>query len=335
MKNIRVGLIGCGYIAQFHARAILDTPNVGLSALAGVELDKAHVFADTYGIPNVFSSAEALIASGSVDALIIATPNIFHARYSIEALNQGITVLVEKPMATNLSEAMEMVQAAKKSSKVLQVGHMWRFDREVRFVENLVGSGKLGRIFKTKSYGVHVNWGPSGWFTQKKLAGGGSLVDMGIHAIDTTRYILGDPLPRRVYAVIGSYVKDFDVDDTATLLIEWDNGVHSIIESGWWHPHMDGPEASNGVYGIKGYASLFPTKVEFPPEAVSEVKIPSFPLRSEHCEQAMYTMQMREFLRATRTGENTGVDSTVGLVAMQIIDAAYTSAQTGRAVKIM
>ena len=81
-----------------------------------------------------------------------------------------------------------------------ELGHMWRFDTEVNYLKKAVESGRLGRIIKTKGYGIHENWGPSGWFTQKDLAGGGALADMGVHAIDTVRYILGDPKPQTVYA---------------------------------------------------------------------------------------------------------------------------------------
>jgi len=137
---------------------------------------------------------------------------------------KGLDAFVEKPMACSVAEAEAMKEQALKEGKVLMVGHMWRFDREVRYLANLVSSEKIGRIFKTTGYGIcriHTNWGPAGWFTQKKLSGGGALVDMGIHAIDTVRFILGDPHPVKVYARIGTYMKDFDVDDTGVLMINY------------------------------------------------------------------------------------------------------------------
>ena len=85
---------------------------------------------------------------------------------------------------------------------------------------------------------------------------------MGIHALDTARFLLGDPQPVSVYARIGTYYKDFDVDDTGLLIVNWDNGAVSYIESGWWQPHSDGAEAATQFYGSRGFAQLFPTLLE-------------------------------------------------------------------------
>ena len=115
-----------------------------------------------------------------------------------------------------------------------------RFDQDVLWLKEQ--SSRLGKIIRTKGYGVHTHWGPSGWFTQKKLAGSGALADMGIHALDTVRFLLGDPRPVSVYAKLGSHYGDYDVDDTGLLLVEWENGAASYIESGWWQPKVAGLE---------------------------------------------------------------------------------------------
>jgi len=334
MDKIRVGILGCGYIGAYHARAVLASEHAQLVAVVDENVEKRSDFVTKFQVPRWFSSFEDLLESKSVDAVVIALPNRFHGPYTLKALAQGVHVLVEKPMAFTAIEAAAMVEAADCNKLVLQVGHMWRFDPEVRYVADLISSGRLGKVFKTKGYGIHTNWGPAGWFTKKALAGGGSLVDMGIHAVDTTRFLLGDPLPVRVYAEVGTYVKYFDVDDTATVLITWDNGVHSLIESGWWQPHMDGPEAGGGVYGTQGYASLFPTRSSFFQNGTEQIEDPAFPPRIDHCGQAMYSLQMEEFLRAILEHGTPRPSAADGLVAMKILDAAYESARTGQAVQI-
>lgn len=334
MDKIRVGILGCGYIGAYHARAILASEQAELVAVVDENAEKQSEFIAKFQVPQGFPTMEGLLESKSVDAVVIALPNRFHGPHTLKALTQGVHVLVEKPMAFTAIEAAEMVEAADSNQLVLQAGHMWRFDPEVRYVADLISSGRLGKVFKTKGYGIHTNWGPSGWFTKKVLAGGGSLVDMGIHAVDTTRFLLGDPLPVRVYAEVGTYVKDFDVDDTATLLITWDNGVHSLIESGWWQPHMDGPESGAGVYGTQGYASLFPTQASFFQNGKEQIENPAFAPRLEHCSQDMYTLQMKEFLRAIREHDTPRPSAADGLVAMKILDAAYESARTGQAIQI-
>jgi predicted dehydrogenase len=215
------------------------------------------------------------------------------------------------------------------------VAHCWRFDKDVNWLKKQ--APKLGRIIRTKGYGVHSNWGPAGWFTQKQLAGGGALADMGIHALDTARFLLGDPQPVSVYARIGTHYKGFDVDDTGVIIVEWDNGATAYVESGWWQPHMDGPEAATQLYGTQGFGQLFPTQLELPNAKTQKVDLVKsgfkFP-REEHCPQTMYDAQMAYFLNCVRNRTTPVPGGLEGLTNMKIVDAAYKSSQTGKVVKI-
>ncbi len=334
MGKIRVGIVGSGYIAHYHARGLQECNSAELYAIANPTVEKGKDFAGKYGLKHVFSSADDLINSKIVDAVIISTPNVFHSEYVLKAFKAGLDAFVEKPMACSVAEAEAMKEQALKEGKVLMVGHMWRFDREVRYLASLVSSEKIGRIFKTTGYGIHTNWGPGGWFTQKKLSGGGALVDMGIHAIDTVRFILGDPHPVKVYARIGTYMKDFDVDDTGVLMITWDNRTTSVIESGWWQPQMDGPEAGTKLYGTKGFACLFPTHVKLSVNERAGIFTPEFPEREEHCDQHMYTLQMKEYIRAIEERDTPFPGAEEGLVNMRILECAYRSSETGEAVSL-
>src|SRR5690606_30573342 len=257
--KIKIALIGAGFIADYHVRGLQPLAHVEIVAVVSKNLDNAQKFALKYHIKEALNDISLLVKRDNLDAVIISTPNQFHAPYALEFLKNGKDVFLEKPMAMNAGEGQEIAAVAKKNRQLVMVGHMWRFDTETRYIKETVDSGILGKIFKTKGYGVHENWGPSGWFTKKELAGGGALADMGVHAIDAVRYMLGDPKPLKVYARISTHFGDYDVDDTGILIITWDNGTESIIESGWWHPHMDGPEASTSLFGTQGYANLFPT----------------------------------------------------------------------------
>jgi predicted dehydrogenase len=94
------------------------------------------------------------------------------------------------------------------------------------------------------------------------LAGGGAIADMGIHAVDTARFLLGDPQPVSVYARIGTHYGDLDVDDTGILVVNWNGGTTSCIEAGWWQPHADGPQAATQLYGTAGFGRIFPSYLE-------------------------------------------------------------------------
>lgn len=334
MKKVNVALVGAGYIADYHARGLQSLADVEIVSVVGLPLESAKEFAKKYGIEEATSNIEDLYSRADIDAVVIGTPNKFHAPFAIDFLKNGKDVFLEKPMAMNSEEGISVIDAAKENNQLVMVGHMWRFDKEVDSIKEIVSSAKIGKIIKTKGYGIHENWGPEGWFTKKELAGGGALADMGVHAIDTVRYILGDPKPKEVYAKIGTHFGNYDVDDSGIVMITWDNGTTSIIESGWWQPHMDGPEASTQLFGTKGYASLFPTKVKFSSkDDTVDFKLPEVN-KSEHCDQSIYSSQMEYFVNCVRDRIQPSPGFEEGLVVLNIVDAAYKSAETGLAVKL-
>ncbi len=332
---MNIAFTGAGYIANIHAQATQNQPGVELAAVVEKFSDKSKSFADKFGLKCCYTSVEELLNEGGVDALVICTPNFLHAPQAIAALEAGVHVMVEKPMAMNVAEAEAMKAASQKSGASLMVAHCWRFDEDVLWLKEQ--AGKLGKIIRTKGYGVHTHWGPSGWFTQKEYAGGGAMADMGIHALDTARFLLGDPQPVSVYARIGTYYKDFDVDDTGVILVNWDNGATSYIESGWWQPHSDGPEAATQLYGTQGFGQLFPTRLEIPNMEEEKLDLidPGFEFpRAEHCPQSMYNAQMAYFIKCIQAGKIPVPGGMEGLVNMQVIDAAYESTRTGNVVEL-
>ena len=309
----RVALFGCGSIQDFHARGVLEHGDE-IVAVANHREETARAFAERYGIPRVTTDWEALAADPEVDAAVVSTPNALHAPQSAALLRNGKHVMVEKPMATSVAGCDEMIAASVDGDAFLMVAHCWRFRDEVRAMRARIAAGELGEIVKTHGYGVHAGWGPSGWFTDPELAGGGALVDMGVHAIDTARFLLGDPAPGRVCATIGTRYAEgrYTVDDDGVVMIAWDNGTNSVVESGWWHPHMGGLEADTEVYGTKGYARIWPAEA------------PS--VEYEHCTQPMYSAQVAEFLDAIGEGRQPRPSGEDGRVVMQVVEDAYRSA---------
>jgi len=309
---MRVALFGCGWIQDFHARAVVACGHE-VAVVANHREETARAFAERHRIPAVTTDWEAVATDAAIDAVVVATPNALHAPQSIAALDAGKHVLVEKPMAVSVSECDAMIAAAHGSGASLMVAHCWRFHPDVRAMRDRIEAGELGEIVKTRGYGVHSGDGPSGWFVDRALAGGGALPDMGVHAIDTVRFLLADPSPVRVCAAIGTRYGEYDVDDDGIILISWSQGTNSIVESGWWQPHKEGLEAETEVYGTGGYARIFPR--EEPSEDY------------EHCTQPMYTEQMREFLGAIEDGRQPRPDGEDGRAVIEIVEAAYASAE--------
>jgi predicted dehydrogenase len=297
---------------DFHARAALEHPGAELVAAANWRKPSLRRLAGRHGIPRVTTDWRALAADAEVDAVVIATPNALHAPQAIAFLEAGKHVLVEKPMAPTVAEADAMVAAARGSGAFLMVAHCWRFHPDVQALRARVEAGDLGQIVKTRGYGVHARWGPSGWFTDPALAGGGALLDMGVHAIDTARYLLGDPEPVRVSAAVGTRYGDYAVDDDAVLLITWSNRTNSVVESGWWQPQAGGLEADTELYGTAGYARVW--ELTEPP--------PGY----EHCTQPMYSAQLAEFVDAVTAGRQPRPSGEDGRVVVGIVEQAYASA---------
>ena len=296
---------------DFHARGVLEHPRGELVAAANWRPESLAALAERHGIPRTTEDWRELAGDPSIDAVVIGTPNSLHAPQAIACLEAGKHVLVEKPMARTLAEAESMNAAAAASGASLMVAHCWRFHPDVRALRGRIERGELGRVVKTRGYGVHAGWGPAGWFTDPELAGGGSLVDLGVHAIDTARYLLGDPAPERVCAVLGTRYSELAVDDDGILLITWSDGTNSIVECGWWQPHLAGLEADTEIYATGGYARVW--------------DFTEGPEGYEHCSQPMYSAQMAEFIDAVEAGRKPRPDGDDGAVVMSIAEQAYRS----------
>ncbi len=307
----RVALFGSGWVQDFHARGVLAHPEGELVAVANWRDESGRALAERYDIPRVTTDWESLVGDPDVDAAVVATPNALHAPQSIALLGAGTPVLVEKPMSITVAEADAMIAASEDSGAQLMVAHCWRFRDEVVAMRRRIAAGEFGDVVKTRGYGMHAGWGPSGWFTDRRLSGGGALLDMGVHAIDTARFLLGDPAPVNVCGVVGTRYAEgrYDVDDDGILVITWSNGTNSIVESGWWQPHLEGLEADTEVFGTLGYERIWP----------AEEPAPEY----EHCTQPMYTSQMREFLDAIREARVPRPSGWDGRVVMEVVEQVY------------
>jgi predicted dehydrogenase len=321
---IRLAFIGSGHINRVHAKAALDIGGIELSAVVNHRPESMEKFASDFSIKKTYLKIEDLIQEGGVDAFVVATPNKFHADQTIAALNAGYHVLVEKPMAMNGTEARAMVAAAQANQKTLMVAHCFRYDPQVRWLRKVIQSDKIGSIVRTKGFNRHIQWGPQGWFAQKYFAGGGALADMAIHSIDTARFLLGDPLPVSIFARIGTHYQAMDVDDTATLIINWENGSYSVIEGGWWQPDSDNEFTSAQVFGSTGYARIFPPKI------CKDDQVEQPALTPEPDSEEMYDIQMAAFVEHINGAAHSSGNAKNGLINMLIVDAAYESAKSGQ-----
>jgi predicted dehydrogenase len=190
---IRLGIIGCGAAAEFcHLPAARVLPEVKVVALADVNVARAKALGRRFGVNVCVADYHQFL--GRVDGIIVALPNYLHAPVAAELLELGIPVLVEKPMALTLADAQNLVEAARAAKVALHVGHTYRFGRATRLVKRAVEEGWLGdlRSFALE-YGVIFDWPTAtGFFWKREQAGGGALIDKGVHMLDLLLWWLGD-----------------------------------------------------------------------------------------------------------------------------------------------
>src|SRR5689334_6804397 len=195
LTKIRVGVIGLGFGGESALKSFRQLPDVEIVALAGLEEDRLAYLGKTYEVPHLYREYQDLLARDDLDAVSIGVPNHLHAPIAIAALQRGLHVLCEKPLARSAEEAETIVQAAVEANRVLQVVFNHRERGDVQTLKHYIDEGKLGRIYYAKAYWMRRNGipGAGSWFVSKAKSGGGPLIDLGVHVLDMALYLLGEP----------------------------------------------------------------------------------------------------------------------------------------------
>lgn len=193
MDKIRIGLIGCGGIARsMHAPALAAVPDIEIAAICDVDEACTAQVADKYGIKQVFSDYREMIEKADIDAVDICTPNFLHLPPALAAFEAGKHVLVEKPIALNADEAKQMVEAGRGAKKKLMVAQCLRFTAENQALKRFIDAGKLGEMYYARVRATRRRGVPAwGFFIDKEKQGGGPLIDIGVHILDLTLWLMG------------------------------------------------------------------------------------------------------------------------------------------------
>lgn len=165
--KVRVAVIGAGFIAHYHVKGLLEQENVEITAICDTAIEKAQEFAKIYNIKQVYEKHSDLIRENACDAVILCLPNALHVPIASDFVRAGKDVFIEKPLGINTEEGEQLKETMMENNRLVMIGHMWRFDEQTRFVRAAIAAGEIGEVLKTKGCGIHVDWGPQGWFTQK------------------------------------------------------------------------------------------------------------------------------------------------------------------------
>ena len=235
MKNGKIGfgLVGTGMAGEFHAKELGFVEGAELVAVCSRNEENASRFAETHGAPHCYTDYRRLIENEDVNVVNVSVPTGLHAEVTVAASQAGKHVLVEKPLETDLAKADEMIRVCRANKTKLGVIFQMRFGDVAAKLKETIDSGRLGRIFLSdaidKSSRTPGYYNSAAWRGTKKLEGGGCLMTQSIHIIDLLQYLMG-PV-RSVVGKVATQVHDIEVEDTATALVNFDNGAMGVIES--------------------------------------------------------------------------------------------------------
>jgi UDP-N-acetylglucosamine 3-dehydrogenase len=338
LQKVRFGLAGVGEIVQeFHLPVMLQNPRVAVVAACSAHPQSARNVAQKFGIAKTYADYNLMARDPEIDAVVVSAPTCLHAAISLKMLRSGKHVLCEKPMAMSAADASKMIAAAEAARRVLAIAHPWRYDQDVHWLRSVIRSGRLGKIFKIRGHGILVGNAPSigNWRFDPKIAGGGVLMDVGIHVIDTIAFLFDDQLrPVKVTAQVGNNFTKVPVEDTATVLIEFQDGMSALIESGWHHNFQNSPHGALEVFGAKGYARTFPTEMHGVLEGAWGYFRPALHPERPHIDASMYAAQMDSFVDNIISKSKPACNGRTGLRNLVLVDAAYRAARKGQAIAI-
>lgn len=334
-RPVRVAVIGAGLIARrAHLPAYVAAEEAEVAAIVSAHRETAEEAARQFGNPRVLDSWQAAVADPDIDAIDICTPNSLHSVIAIAALKAGKAVLVEKPMATSLAEADAMVAAAREARVVLAVAHNLRFVPIYAAMQQLLADGAIGRIFSARGFFMHAGpdefWGAtSDWFWREGEAGGGALLDMGIHMIDLLRWMIGRRV-LEVSAMTARVLKPTFADDNAMVLMRFEGEILASVQSSWSaRPVPDRQMAFHGEFGnlMMGRSSEEPLVLNLQEGSEARKVLPTIPAASP------FGNPFVNFARAIQGSAPPLVTGEDGRVSLAIALAAYQSAKTGRVVQ--
>ncbi|MCC6697548.1 MAG: Gfo/Idh/MocA family oxidoreductase [Candidatus Hydrogenedentes bacterium] len=251
-KKLRAGVIGAGAIAQAcHLPGYARNKHVELAAFADPAMARHREVAGAFPGLRGYRSYQDMLKAEDLDVVSVCTPNSYHANATIAALEAGCHVLCEKPIATTLKEADRMIAGARAARRKLMVGFTHRLYSGPGTCHEMLAKKSVGKPFMIRVRfahgGPYPGWAKDKWFYDPKLAAGGAMLDMGIHAIDLCLWLMG-PIAA-VSAKAATLVKKIAVDDNAVLLLEFASGALGYIEVGWTSkPGFVGFE----IYGTEG-----------------------------------------------------------------------------------
>ena len=361
-RKLRVGIIGCGWIAESHIKSYKNMPDVDIVAGCDIIPGKAEAFMKKFeveGAKTDYASHKEMLDDESLglDAVSICTYNRQHAAPTIYALKKGVHVMLEKPFTVTLDEAIEVMKAEKESGKILSIGFQPRLDRNMQMIKKIVESGELGKIYYIQTGGGRRRGIPTPFgttFIEDKTAGLGALADIGCYSLDMVLNAVGYPKPLTVtgyksdffgkssetYPNHPEYAELFGVDDFAAAFIRLEGGIILDFRIAW-AMNINTP-GDTIILGTKGGLRIpstecwngsvgGPMKIYKTIGGVNmETEVPLL----NNGGSSLFDLKIRSFLDAIKNGTESPVPSSQIVYNQAILDGIAKSAKLGREIEI-
>lgn len=319
-------IYGCGNIAKVHAEAVMTIEGASLVGCFDMYAPARMAFSEKYGI-RAYSSAEELVFDESVDTVCVCTPNGTHADIAIKLLLNNKNVVIEKPMATTVSDCDRIIEAERNSAGRVLVISQFRMSKDVDRAKKIIEGGEIGKIVLCDLYMKYhrsEEYYKGSWKGTRALDGGGALMNQGVHGIDILQYVAGSV--KNVKSIVRTLVHDIEVEDAAVAAIEFESGAIGVIEA--TTAITPGFDREMKIYGSRGCVHLTENRltrfikdgVEMPTEdfvSRNDSNDPTLVTKEEHAKQ------IAEFIKVIG-GENLSyVNSYEGKKAVALIEAIY------------
>lgn len=346
MPDPKTALVGAGFIAKFAHLPAFNAAGAPVVALCARNQERARLVAQQFGVPRVYADWRRMLAEENPEIVCVTVPNALHCEVTLAALDGGAHVLCEKPLATSAAKARLMFEAARRNGRRLMSAQHFRFDVAAQAVKQVAESGSLGEIYYSEATALRRMGIPSwGEFHERIHSGGGCLLDYGVHALDQTIWLLGNPKAVSVSAVterrFGQHTEiaatwggnawdpqRFDVEDFAAALVRFEDGSSMILRASW-AGHIAKDEFSSRLLGTVGGATTQPPTVYTLKEG-KQVNQELGPLPWKN----PYEAQVAHFLAVVRGEVEPVVKEEETMNVQRILDAAYRSAEEGHEVPV-
>jgi predicted dehydrogenase len=318
--RLRLGLVGVGPVVErYHLRAVRGVPEMQPAGVVDINLERARQFAQRQGFPLSTTRLQDLF--GKVDLAIVALPNGAHASVACELLSNGIHVLCEKPMARNVPECQAMIEAARRGGALLCIGHNRRFRNNVSLAKRLMEKGILGDVTRIEAEeGSTADWARSSAYFDPVQAGGGALIDVGIHSIDLIRWLVGE-FREIEYHGNGTAAT---VESEAELRFRMANGAEGKLLAS----RTRDLQKHIRITGSEGYLDIGLWSDHLRMRSNKGKAFQQLPYLDAYVsrrapQDASFVLQLCNLVSAIRGEERVLVDGTEGMAAVEVVTRAY------------